>query len=161
MSDVKQRLTALELELPPEPQLPPGMVVPFQWVRVRGQRAFVSGHGALTSDGIPAGPFGRVPGEVSLEDGQASARGATLSMLASLERTLGDLDRVTAWLSVSGFVNADPGYPQTTLVMNAVSALLLDLFGADVGSHARTAPGVTALPFNLPVVVAAEVEVAA
>jgi hypothetical protein len=45
--------------------------------------------------------------------------------------------------------------------MNAASELLLDLFGDEAGSHARTAPGVTALPFNLPVIVAAELEVAA
>ncbi len=107
------------------------------------------------------GPFGAVPSEVSLEDAQQSARFATLSMLASLERTLGDLDRVAAWMMVTGFVNADPGYPMTTLVMNAVSELLLDLFGYERGSHARVAPGVTAVPFNLPLVVSAEVEVAA
>jgi hypothetical protein len=38
-----------------------------------------------------------VPSEVSLEAAQASARAATLSMLASLERTVGDLDNVAAW----------------------------------------------------------------
>ncbi len=161
MAGVQERLTALGLQLPPEPKLPPAFVIPFQWVRVRGQRAFVSGHGALSADGVPSGPFGRVPSEVSLEDAQASARAATLSMLASLQRTLGDLDRVAAWLTVSGFVNADPGYSQTTLVMNAASELLLDLFGDDAGSHARTGPGLTSLPFNVPVVLSAEVEIAA
>jgi len=98
---------------------------------------------------------------VSLEDAQASARSATLSMLGSLTRALGDLDMVSAWLTVSGFVNADPGYPMTTLVMNAASELLLDLYGEDAGSHARVAPGVTTVPFNLPLVVSAEVELAA
>ncbi len=81
-------------------------------------------------------------------------------MLGSLTRALGDLDMVSAWLTVSGFVNADPGYPMTTLVMNAVSELLLDLYGDDAGSHARVAPGVTTVPFNLPLVVSAEVELA-
>ena len=161
MAGVQDRLTALGLRLPPEPKLPPGFVIPFQWVRVRGQRAYVSGHGALTADGAARGPFGRVPSEVSLEEAQASARAAILSMLASLERALGDLGRVAAWLTLSGFVNADPGYGQTTLVMNAASELLLDLFGDDAGSHARTGPGVTALPFNVPVVLSAEVEIAA
>jgi hypothetical protein len=55
---------------------------------------------------------------VSLEQAQESARLATLAMLASLRRSLGSLDRVRSWLMVSGFVNADPGYAQTTLVIN-------------------------------------------
>lgn len=72
-------------------------------------------------------------------------------MLASLRRTVNDLDRVRAWVVVNGFVNADPGYAQTTAVVNPISDLLLDVFG-DVGRHARTAIGVAALPMNLPVV---------
>ena len=55
------------------------------WVRVRGNRAFVSGHGALTPDGSPGGPFGKVPTEVSLEEAQASARDTALSVLGSLK----------------------------------------------------------------------------
>jgi enamine deaminase RidA (YjgF/YER057c/UK114 family) len=99
-----------------------------------------------------------VPSEVSVEDAQASARAAALAMLASLKHAIGDLDRVAAWLTVSGNVNADPGYAQTTLVVNPASELLIDLFGSDVGAHARTAIGVAALPLNLPVILAAEVE---
>ena len=161
MARVEERLTALGLRLPPEPKLPPGVAIPFQWVRVRGRRAFIAGHGALSADGVPEGPFGPVPSEVSLEEAQASARSATLSMLGSLKRVLGDLDKVAAWLTITGFVNADPGYPMTTLVMNAVSELVLDLYGDDAGGHARVGPGVTAVPFNLPLVVSAEVELAA
>jgi enamine deaminase RidA (YjgF/YER057c/UK114 family) len=157
---VEDRLKALNLELPGATQLPPGVEIPFQWVRVRGNRAFVSGHGALSLNGTPAGPVGKVPSEVSLEDAQGSARLATLAILASLKQALSDLDRVTAWLTISGFVNADPGYPQTTLVMNPCSELILDLYGEEVGNHARTAIGVSTVPLNLPVVIAAEVEIA-
>lgn len=158
MADVERRLADRGLSLPAEPKVPPGITIPFQWVRVRGNRAFLSGHGALTPDGDLAGPFGRVPSQVGLEEAQASACSAVLSMLASLKRAIGDLDNVAAWLTVSAFVNADPGYPTTTLVMNPASELLLELFGSDAGSHARFTPGVSALPFDLPVVIAAEVE---
>jgi enamine deaminase RidA (YjgF/YER057c/UK114 family) len=161
MGRVEQRLKELGLELPAEVKLPPGVTVPYQWVRVRNTRAFVSGHGALAVDGSPVGPFGKVPSEVSLEDAQASARLATLAMLASLKRAVGDLDEVVAWLTLSGNINADPGYPQTTLVANPASELLIDLYGADAGAHARTAIGMAALPLNLPVILAAEVELAA
>jgi len=153
----EQQVAALGLLLPPAPVVPPGVVIPFQWVRVAGDRAYVSGHGALDAGGAPAGPFGRVPTEVVLEDAQTSARLAAVAMLASLQRTLGSLDRIGAWLSVNGFVNADDGYPQTTAVLNPCSEVILNVFGPDIGAHARTAIGVRALPLNLPVIIAAEV----
>jgi hypothetical protein len=80
-------------------------------------------------------------------------------MLASLKRSLEDLDRVTAWLMVNGMVNADPGYPQTTNVMYGLSELILDSYGSQAGEHARTAIGVATVPRNLPLVISAEVEV--
>jgi enamine deaminase RidA (YjgF/YER057c/UK114 family) len=52
-----------------------------------------------------------------------------------------------------------PGSPGTTLVMNACSELLISVFGREVGAHARTAIGAATLPFNLPVVIAAELEI--
>jgi hypothetical protein len=58
--------------------------------------------------GPPLARFGQVPSEVSVEQAQESARLATLAILASLRRSLGSLDRVSFWLMVSGFVNADP-----------------------------------------------------
>lgn len=118
----------------------------------------MSGHGPLALDGTPAGPFGRVPSEVSLQAAQESARLTALAVIAGLQNAIGDLDRIAGWASVSGFVNAEPGYPQTTLVLNPFSDHIVDVFGPDVGAHARTAIGVAALPLNLPVVVAAEVE---
>lgn len=80
-------------------------------------------------------------------------------MLGSLKQALGDLDRVTAWLMVHGMINAEPGYGQTTGVINGFSDLIVELYGEDVGRHARTAIGVAALPLNLCVVIAAEVEI--
>jgi hypothetical protein len=66
-SSVETRLHELGLTLPARPQLPLGVTIPFEWVRVREKRAFVSGHGPLALDGAPAGPFGKVPSEVPLE----------------------------------------------------------------------------------------------
>jgi enamine deaminase RidA (YjgF/YER057c/UK114 family) len=152
----EQRVSELGLQLPPEPLLPPGVRIPFVWARVVGERCVLSGHGALGSDGAPCGPFGRVPGEVPLEAAQESARLTLLAMLSSLRLALGSLDRVRDWVALSGFVNADPGYAQTTAVLNPVSDLLLEVFG-EHGRHARSAIGVAALPLNLPVIMSAEV----
>jgi enamine deaminase RidA (YjgF/YER057c/UK114 family) len=157
----EERLRERGLVLPAAVKAPPGVDIPFAWVRLYGDRAYLSGHGPLNPDGTPAAPFGRVGAEVSAEQGYAAARLATLSMLSSLRHALGDLDRVAAWLVVSGMVNVAPGFTQTTNVINGCSDLLLDVFGPDVGSHARTAIGMAQLPLNLPVVIAAEVAVRA
>ena len=152
----EQRVSELGLQLPPEPLLTPGVQIPFDWVRVVGERCVLSGHGALAADGSPAGPFGRVPSEVSLEAAQESARLTVLAMLSSVRIALGSLDRVRDWVTLNGFVNADPGYAQTTAVLNPASDLLLAVFG-EHGRHARSAIGVAALPLNLPVIMSAEV----
>ena len=80
-------------------------------------------------------------------------------MLGSLKSSLQDLDRIAAWLVVSGMVNVAPGFTQTPNVINGCSDLLLEIFGPKVGEHARTAIGMAQLPLNLPVVIAAEVAV--
>jgi len=82
-----------------------------------------------------------------------------LAILASLKRELGDLDRIAAWLMVSGLVNVAPGFTETTKVINGCSELLVELFGPEVGHHARTAIGVAQLPMNFAVALAAEVAV--
>ncbi len=158
--DVERRLEELGLTLPAAAPLPPGVEIPFAWVRARGDQAFVSGHGALAANGSPAGPFGKLPSEVTLQEAQHSARLATLAVLVSLKAVLGDLDRVSAWLMVDGHVNAEPGFPQTAATMNPCSELIIDLYGTDTGSHARTAIGVASVPLNLPVVISADIEIA-
>lgn len=62
---IEQRLQELGLVLPLPVKVPPGLEIPFAWVRLHGDRAYVSGHGPLNPDGSPAGPFGRVGAEVS------------------------------------------------------------------------------------------------
>ena len=80
-------------------------------------------------------------------------------MLGSLKRELGDLDRVTAWLRVFGMVNAVPDFARQPTVINGFSDVILAVYGETVGAHARSAVGMAALPFNIPVEVEAEVEV--
>lgn len=157
---IEAKLHDLGLVLPDPLRVPPGITLSFAWVRVRGERAFFSGHGALNPDGSIAEPFGKVGEELTVEQGYGAARLTALSVLASLKRELGDLDRVTAWLTVQGFVNAEPGLPQTTNVINGFSGLILDLYGPEAGAHARFAVGVAALPLNVPVSIGGEVEIA-
>ncbi|MGH6893351.1 MAG: RidA family protein, partial [Dongiaceae bacterium] len=129
----------------------------FPWVNVRGERVFVSGHGPQNFDGSLAGPFGKVGTDVSIEQAQELARKVGLSILASLQRALGDLDRVAGWARVFGMVNAAPSFDRHPAVINGFSDLILAVFGADIGRHARSAIGVAGLPFNIAVEIEAEV----
>ena len=156
---IEARLQERGLMLPEPLKVPPGVRVPFAWVRVRGNRAYISGHGPQNADGSLGGPFGKVGAAVSPEQAYQSARLTGLSILGSLKRELGDLDRVTAWLRVFGMVNTAPGFNQTPGVINGFSDLILDLYGPEAGQHVRSAVGMAELPFNIPVEIEAEVEI--
>jgi enamine deaminase RidA (YjgF/YER057c/UK114 family) len=159
MGQIENRLRELGLVLPPNLQPPPGVVLPFAFVNIRGNRAMVSGHGPQSSDGSVAPPFGQVGAEVSLDEAVEAAHLTALSMLGSLQRALGTLDRISGWMRVFGMVNSAPGFHQQPTVINGFSNLILDVFGAEVGAHARSAVGLAALPFDIPVEVEAEVSV--
>lgn len=158
MSRIQERLSELGLTLPPAPSPPPGVLLPFKSVRIIGRRALISGHGPQSPDGSFAPPFGKVGQEVTLEQGYAAARLTGLSILGSLNRALGDLDRIAAWGRVFGMVNSAPGFSRQPAVINGFSDLILVLFGPEVGAHTRSAVGMAELPFNLPVEIEAEVE---
>ena len=120
----------------------------------------VSGHVPTDAESAVAGPFGRVRAEVSPEQGAEAARAVLLAILASLKRTLGDLDRIGAWLRLNGMACAAPGFTAIPVLMNGASSVLAEAFGPEVGDHARVAVGMAALPFNVPVEIEAEVELA-
>lgn len=153
------RLAELGLSLPAPPKIPSGIVLPFGWVRVVGNRALISGHGPTNSDGTLAKPFGAVGGDVTQDEGYNAARLTALAILASLQRELGDLDRISAWTRVFGMVQVAPRFHDMPSVINGFSDLILAVFGPERGQHARSAIGVASLPFQIPVEVEAEVEV--
>jgi hypothetical protein len=158
--EVETKLASLGLRLPEPLKLPPSIQTPFTWVRIRGNQAYIAGHGPQNSDGSVAGPFGKVGREVSLEQAYESARLTCLSILGSLKRELGSLNFVTAWLQIRGMVNTAPGFTQTTSVINGFSDLILTLYGREVGIHARSAIGVESLALGVPVIIEGLVEVA-
>ncbi len=155
---IEAKLEELGLVLPEPMQVPPGLRLPFSWVRLRDNRAYISGHIPLNPDGSVAQPLGKVGAEVSAEESYQSARLVALAHLASLKRALGDLDRVTAWLRVFAMVNVAPEFNQTPLVTNGYSDLILELYGPEVGMHARSSIGMV-IPLNAPVNCEAEVEI--
>ena len=160
MPRIEDKLRSLGLVLPPPFKPPPGVVFPFQFVRVVGPRALISGHGPQNPDGSMASPRGKVGKDLTIEEGYHAARLTALSILGSLERALGDLDRVGAWVKVLGMVNSAPGFNRQPSVINGFSDLILELFGPEVGAHSRSAVGMAELPFDIPVEIEGEVELA-
>lgn len=155
---VEAKLSAMGLQLPAPLQMPTGIKMPFAWVRVRGNRAYISGHVATNLDGSLAQPLGKVGTDVTPEQGYQSARLVALAHLGSLKRALGDLDRVTAWLRVFAMVNVASGFNETPRVTNGYSDLINELYGPEAGAHARSSIGMM-IPLNAPVNCEAEVEI--
>src|SRR3982751_3282121 len=158
MSTVEERLKELGLVLPEPLQMPPGVTLPFPWVRVVGSRALISGHGPTNADGSLAQPLGKVGAEVTLEQAYVAARLTGLAILGSLKRELGSLDRIAGWNRVFGMVNSAPGFNRQPAVINGFSELILSVFGSKVGAHARSAVDMAELPFGIPVEIEGEVE---
>jgi enamine deaminase RidA (YjgF/YER057c/UK114 family) len=157
VSVVEDRLARLGCELPAVFAGPPGLEVKFEQVSVVGEIAYVSGHGPV--DGSSPLMQGKLGAELTLEQGYEAARLTGLSILASLQGALDDLDRVKNWIKALGFVNCAPGFNQTPTVINGFSDLILELWG-EAGRHARSAVGVAELPFDIPVEIEAIVRVA-
>ncbi len=158
MSIIENRMTEMGLSLPDPIQIPEGVEHPLLMVKISGNHVYVSGHTAINSDGTLAMPLGKVGSDLTLEQGKEAARLTALSILGSLKRELGDLDRIKCWLKVFGMVNSAPGFTDQTAVINCFSSLILEIFGEERGLAARSAVGMAELPFNLSVEIEAELE---
>ncbi len=158
--NIESKLAERGLILPQPMETGTAVRLPFVNARVRGARVYIAGHGPLNPDGTLADPRGKVGRDVTLEEAYLQAQRTMLAILSSLKREIGDLDRVTAWLRLFGMVNAALGFNQTPAVINGASDLLLDLYGPEIGAHARSAVGMAELPFDIPVEIEAEVEIA-
>jgi enamine deaminase RidA (YjgF/YER057c/UK114 family) len=80
------------------------------------------------------------------EEGQAAARSIAIDLLGTLQAAVGDLSRVRRIVKVMSLVNSTPTYTEQHLVTNGCSQLLVEVFGPDIGAHARSAFGVAQIP---------------
>jgi enamine deaminase RidA (YjgF/YER057c/UK114 family) len=138
---VEERLRALGLALP-APPAPAGSYVPY---RIHGDTLILSG--VICARAGEMTHTGQVGREQSVETGRAAAQVCALNTLAAVKAALGRLDRVEAFLFVSGFVNGVPGFAESPQVINGASDLFVALYG-DAGRHARAAVAVAGLPRN-------------
>jgi len=154
MSNIAARLAELGLELPPVAK-PAAAYIPAV---VSGSHVFTSGQLPFIGGELPAA--GKLGGAISVEDGATYARAAALNALAAIDSVIGSLDRVTKIVKVTCFVASEPDFTSQSLVANGASVLLGELFGPEIGTHARSAVGMAVLPFDSPVEVELIVEFA-
>jgi enamine deaminase RidA (YjgF/YER057c/UK114 family) len=135
MSDVEERLRALGLSLPPAK--PP--VANYLGTKQSRELLFVSGRVSQLR--------GEVGADVTLADAKVAARDTVLLLLAIIKEDVADLDRIESVEQVRGFVRSAPTFTEQPQVIDGASDLLVQLFG-ERGKHARTATGVSQLPFG-------------
>jgi enamine deaminase RidA (YjgF/YER057c/UK114 family) len=136
---VQSRLTRLGITLPPV-AVPAAAYVPF--VRT-GKLVFLSGHIAKKDGRAWVGQLGLTMGT---DEGKSAARAIAIDLLGTLQAAVGDLNRVTRIVKVMSLVNSTPTFTEQHLVTNGCSELLGEVFGADIGAHARSAFGVAQIP---------------
>ena len=137
---ISQRLQDLGISLPPV-AVPAAAYVPF--VRT-GNLVFLSGHIARR-DGKPwVGQLGK---DVDTATGRQAARAVAIDLLGTLQAATGDLGRVRI-VKVMSLVNSTPDFTEQHLVTNGASELFAQVFGDQVGAHARSAFGVAQIPLG-------------
>ena len=150
-----ERRNGRDLALP-EALRPFGLYVPA--VRT-GSLVFLSGAGPVRPDGtIVTGRVGTGPGDMSPADARDAARLTGLRLLAALRTEIGDLGRVERVVKLLGFVRCAPEFTEQPAVIDGCSELLVEVLG-EAGHGARSAVGVAALPFGIPVEIEAVVQV--
>ena len=150
---IELRLKELGVVLPSLPK-PGGN---YLAARTVGQMVYLAGVISMRNgDGeVISGTAGA---DRTVEEGYAAARACALTQLAVLVAHLGSLERIKNLVTVNGYVNAVPGFPDSPKVINGASDLFVEIFG-DAGRHVRAAIGVPALPRNALVELQMTVEV--
>jgi len=148
---IETKLKELGIVLPALPQSG-GNYLPARTV---GPMVYLAGVISLSAGEVITGTVGA---ERTIDEGYAAARACAISQLAVLASHLGSLDAVKNIVTVNGYVNAVPGFPDSPKVINGASDLFVEVFG-EAGRHARTAIGVPALPRNALVEIQMTVEV--
>ena len=152
MSRIEQRLEELGLMLPDPPE-PAGNYLPASR---SGNQLWLAGVGSRAADGTRIS--GKLGHDLTLEQGYQAARCCALNLLSRIRAEVGDLDRVDHIIKVVGFTNSDPSFEGQAQVIDGASDLFVELYG-DSGRHARSAPGMAALPGNIAVIVECVVEI--
>jgi len=130
--------------------------LPFQPAIRSDKLLYSSGYTPLVNGSLLYnGVVGR---NVSIEEAKESAMIAILNCLAGIKYVIGDLDKITKFIKINGFVSSAQDFIQQPAVLNVVSDLINDVFG-EKGNHSRAAIGVASLPGGAPVEIEVVVQI--
>ncbi len=138
---IPQRLQDLGIQLPPV-AIPAAAYVPFVQT---GSLVFLSGHIAKRDGQVWVGQLGK---DLTTAEGQQAARAVAIDLMGTLQAAVGDLSRIKRIVKVMSLVNSTPDFTEQHLVTNGCSQLLAEVFGPEVGAHARSAFGVAQIPLG-------------
>lgn len=145
MTSVYERLKNLQITLPEvPPAVADGYVAAFVPFVRTGNLIHLSGRLAKKDGKLWCGKLGE---EVTVAEGKQAARGIAIELIATLEAAIGDLNDVRRIVKVLVFVNSGPHFTEPHVIANGASELLLEVFG-ERGAHARSALGVSQIPFG-------------
>jgi enamine deaminase RidA (YjgF/YER057c/UK114 family) len=137
---INEKIKSLGINLPIPPS-PAGSYIP---VVKSGNLLYVSGQIPMEDGKVV---FTGKVSDANIETAQKSARICAINILAQLKKELGDLEKISKIVRISGFVNSVPEFTQQPKVINAASDLFYEIFG-ECGKHSRIAVGVSSLPLN-------------
>lgn len=121
-----------------------------------GDLLFISGQISTGENGVVTGQLGET---MNVVQGGNAAELAALNVLAQIVHNGGvDLEAVKRVVKLTVFVASTSEFSEQHLVANGGSNLIVGVLG-DKGKHARSAIGVTSLPFGAAVEIEAIVEV--
>jgi enamine deaminase RidA (YjgF/YER057c/UK114 family) len=110
-----------------------------------GNLIFVSGNIARKDGAVWVGQLGK---NISVDEGKLAARSCAIQLMAALHAATGDLNKVKRIVKVMSLVNSTPDFTEQHIVTNGCSELIGQVFGPQVGAHARSAFGVAQIPLG-------------
>lgn len=148
MGRIETRLQELGIVLPEPLVLPSANRTSAVQV---GNMLYLSGHGAALLEDESVKRRGKVDLDITEEEATATARSLAIKMIATLKHHILDLDRVERVVKILGMINAHPDFERQNKVLNGASDLFFEVFGPEIGCHARSSVGVDGLVDRQPV----------
>jgi enamine deaminase RidA (YjgF/YER057c/UK114 family) len=84
---------------------------------------------------------GKLGQDLTVEQGYEAAKMAILQGFTVLKTEVKELSRIKKFVKLLGFINCTMNFTQHAKVLNGASDLIHEVFGEEVGSHARTTIG--------------------
>ena len=150
---VEDRLAKLEIDLPP-PAAPAANYTPFI---VSSNLIFISGQIPLLNGEVKF--LGRLGESMTIDEGYQAARLCGINIIAQASVACkSDLERIKRIVKLGGFVNSTNKFTEQPKVINGASDLMIEVFGEDIGQHARFAVSAPSLPLDVSVEIDAIIE---